>query len=115
MFRLLSDNPFTVTPASVTQKRLKGAADGRSHRLPVNRHVGTMVSMKRFQATHQKVQFLRDLCPDVPEEKMREAEELYLRLLELRLRIFERIENTKHGYPQVDPLTENRSHGIDSK
>ena len=39
---------------------------------------------------HIEIQFLRRWFPDLPEAEMRQAEDIYIRYLDIRLRIFER-------------------------
>lgn len=48
--------------------------------------------MSNSDSDYKEIQFLRRLLPDLPEKEMREEEERYRRYLELRLRIFDRIE-----------------------
>lgn len=60
---------------------------------------------------HIEVKFLRSWFPDLPEEQMREIEESYIRYLEIRLRIFERIEAQKSNAPETG-LTEKGTSGI---
>jgi len=64
-------------------------------------------------SNYREIQFLRRLHPGLPEAEMREAEDRYRRYLELRLRIFERLEREATGGPQGH-LTGGGSSGIDS-
>lgn len=48
--------------------------------------------MSNSDSDYKEIQFLRRLLPNLPEKEMREEEERYRRYLELRLRIFDRIE-----------------------
>ena len=67
--------------------------------------------MASSDSDYKEIQFLRRLYPDLPEKEMREAEERYRRYLELRLRIFDRIEREKlENSP--DRLTDTEFHGI---
>ena len=69
--------------------------------------------MTHHDPDHIEVAFLRRWFPDLPEDEMRQAEKTYLRYLEIRLRIYERIAREKHDNPQVG-LTDSDLYGIDS-
>lgn len=60
---------------------------------------------------YMKVAFLRRRFPDWPEDKMREAEEIYLRFLELQIRIFEEAE-IEERKSQAEDLTDSEGSGI---
>lgn len=61
--------------------------------------------------SHFEVPFIRQRFPDWPEEKLREAEMIYLGFLELQIRIFEESEIEKSD-EQVNELTESNTFGI---
>ena len=69
--------------------------------------------MSSSDSDYKEIQFLRRLLPDLPEKEMRDAEELYRRYLDLRLRIFDRVEQEELKNPH-GRLTDNASYGIDS-
>lgn len=69
--------------------------------------------MSGSDSEYREIRFLRRLHPDLPETEMRDAEERYRRYLELRLRIFERLEREAANNPHGD-LTDDGSYGIDS-
>jgi hypothetical protein len=60
---------------------------------------------------YPQVPFLRRCFPDWPEEKMREAELNYLRLLDIQLRVFEDGEAAERSCPPSD-LTDAGASGI---
>lgn len=67
--------------------------------------------MPRHTPGHIEVPFLRRRLPGWPEEIIRDAEERYLRFLELQIRIFEEAEAAEQGYPPSD-LTDGGISGI---
>ena len=69
--------------------------------------------MSSLDSDYKEIRFLRRLYPDLPEQEMRDAEEVYRRYLELRLRIFDRVEQQELENPH-GRLTDNASYGIDS-
>lgn len=69
--------------------------------------------MSSLDSDYKEIQFLRRLYPNLPEKEMRDAEEVYRRYLELRLRIFDRVEQQELKNPH-GRLTDNVSYGIDS-
>lgn len=67
--------------------------------------------MQHPNSRHTEVPFVRRRFPDWPEEKIREAEVNYLRLLEVQLRIFEDGEAAEQSCPPPD-LTDAGASGI---
>lgn len=61
---------------------------------------------------YMKVPFLRRRFPNWPEEKMRDAEKIYLRFLDLQIRIFEEAELEERKKRKAVDLTGVDSSGI---
>ena len=92
-------------------KASKVAARGNLSRLAASTAICIVVRMLPRKRRHIEVKFLRGWFPDLPEEQIREIEESYIRYLEIRLRIFERIEAQKSDAPETG-LTGKGASGI---
>lgn len=67
--------------------------------------------MSNNESSHIEIPFLRRRFPEWPEEKMREAERIYLRFLKLQWQIFEEYELGQKNH-RTNDLTEGDSFGI---
>lgn len=66
---------------------------------------------KKSNQENIEVPFLRRWFPDLPEEEIRKAEDAYIRYLDIRLRIFERVVREED-----EKLTElQRKQGLEEK